>query len=308
MSTSRGNARKIAASLAIIAISASLGVIADWRAPGISRYMHDWLMRARGPLPVPDDIAIVAIDEPSIARFGRFPWSRQVIARAIDTLAAAHPKVIALDILFTEPTVQEDDDALARSIGRAGNVVVAAQLTDSPVHGGPSRWLFPLPAIERAAAGVGHVNVQTEQEGVARQIAVRLADDAGHACRAMPVETVRVADGTPEEGVTDAPRALLVGSRTIALDTSSLSVLIGPVQPSGNSAQMIRGGRITIDYIGPAGSFGPVTYSISDLLAGRVSGEKLRNKYVLIGATAASLGDRVASPFVRYTDARADQH
>ncbi len=29
---------------------------------------------------------------------------------------------------------------------------------------------------------------------------------------------------------------------------------------------------------------------------------------VLIGATAASLGERVASPFVRYTDARADQH
>ena len=29
---------------------------------------------------------------------------------------------------------------------------------------------------------------------------------------------------------------------------------------------------------------------------------------MLIGATAASLGERVASPFVRYTDARADQH
>ena len=186
--------------------------------------------------------------------------------------------------------------------------MVAAQLTDSPVHGGPSRWLLPLPAIERAAAGLGHVNVQTELEGVARQIAVRLADDAGHAYRALPVETVRVADGTPEEGVTDAPRALLLGSRTIALDTSSLSVLIGNVQPAGNNTQVLRGGRITIDYIGPAGSFNSVTYSLSDVLAGRVSPEKLRGKYVLIGATAASLGDRVASPFVRYTDARADQH
>src|SRR5256885_14348981 len=120
MSISKGKARKIASALAIVAVSALLGVVADWRAPGIARYMHDWLMRARGPLPVPDDIAIVAIDEPSMARFGRFPWSRQVIARAIDTLAATHPKVIALDVLFTEPTTQEDDDALARSIGRAG--------------------------------------------------------------------------------------------------------------------------------------------------------------------------------------------
>ena len=43
-------------------------------------------------------------------------------------------------------------------------------------------------------------------------------------------------------------------------------------------------------------------------VAGRVPAEKFRGKFVLIGATAASLGDRVASPFVRYTDARADQH
>src|SRR5436190_24163321 len=188
MSTSRGNARKIAAALAIIVISASLGIIADWRAPGISRYMHDWLMRARGQLPVPDDVAIVAIDEPSIARFGRFPWSRHVIARTVDVLAATHPKVIAIDVLFTDPTTQDDDETLARSIGRAANVVVAAQLTQ------PARWLLPLPSLERAAAGVGHVNVQTEQDGAARQISIRLADDAGRAFRAMPVEAVRVAD------------------------------------------------------------------------------------------------------------------
>jgi len=65
---------------------------------------------------------------------------------------------------------------------------------------------------------------------------------------------------------------------------------------------------MNIDYIGPAGSFGPVTYSLADVVAGRVPAEKFRGKCVLIGATAASLGERVASPFVRYTDARADQH
>jgi CHASE2 domain-containing sensor protein len=151
MLTTRARATKIAWSLAIVLASASAGILVDWQAPGIARYTRDWLMRARGPLPVPEDIAIVAIDEISMVRFGRFPWSRQVIARAIDALSAARPKVIALDVLITDPTTQEDDDDLARSIGRAGNVVVAAQLTDSPVHGGPSRWLQPLPAIERAA-------------------------------------------------------------------------------------------------------------------------------------------------------------
>ena len=181
---------------------------------------------------------------------------------------------------------------------------MAAQLTDSPVHGGPSRWLQPLPAIERAAAGVGHVNAQTEMDGVVRQVAIRLADDTGRAYRSMPVEAVRVADGTPEEGITDLQDSLLLGARTIRLDTAPPAVAIVP----STSTKVLHGGRMTIDYIGPAGSFNPVTYSLADVLAGRVPAEKFRGKFVLIGATAASLGDRVASPFVRYTDARADQH
>jgi signal transduction histidine kinase/CHASE2 domain-containing sensor protein len=304
MPTRKARAANIAWGLAIVLISVSAGILVDWQAPGIGRYTRDWLIRARGPLLVPEDIAIVAIDEPSMVRFGRFPWSRQVIARTIDTLAAAHPKVIALDVLFTDPTTQEDDDNLARSIGRAGNVVVAAQLTDSPVHGGPSRWLQPLPAIERAAAAVGHVNAQTELDGIVRQVAVRLADDDGRPYRSMAVEAVRIADGTPEEGVTDVQDALLLGTRTIKLETSPAPVAIAP----SASTQVLHGGRMAIDYIGPAGSFGPVTYSLSDVVSGRVPAEKFRGKFVLIGATAASLGDRVASPFVRYTDARADQH
>jgi len=301
---SRARAATVLSTLAILFVSAAVGLMVDWNASGLGRYARDWLMRARGPLPVPDDIAIVAIDEASMARFGRFPWSRRVLARTVDAIAADNPKVIALDILFTDPTAQDDDDALARSIGRAGNVVVAAQLTDSPVHGGPSRWLMPIPSIERAAAAVGHVNVQTEQDGAARQIAVRLADDSGRAIRAMPIETVRVGDGIPEEGVTDTGSALLVGPRIIRVDTTAPSVLIEP----SHSIKVLRGGRMTIDYIGPAGSFNPVTVSLADVVSGSVPPDKLHDKYVLIGATAASIGERLASPFVRYTDARADQH
>src|SRR5690242_11570338 len=99
MPTPRARASKFAWMLAILLLSAGVGVLVDWNAPGVSRYARDWLMRARGTLPVPDDLAIVAIDENSIARYGRFPWNRQVIARAVDSLAAAHPKVIAIDVL-----------------------------------------------------------------------------------------------------------------------------------------------------------------------------------------------------------------
>src|SRR5437763_13803005 len=89
-----------ASTLAIIVVSASLGMLIAWRAPGIDRYAQDWLTRARGTLPAPDDIAIVAIDENSVAHLGRFPWPRSVLARAIDAVAAAPPKAIALDVLI----------------------------------------------------------------------------------------------------------------------------------------------------------------------------------------------------------------
>jgi PAS domain S-box-containing protein len=288
--------------VAIIALSAVLGMLVDWRAPGIERYSRDWLMQSRGQLPLPDDIAIVAIDEPSIARFGRFPWPRSLAARAVDAIAAMQPKVIALDVLYVDPTSESEDGALARSIARAGNVVVAAQIDNAPVAGGPVAWLMPLPAIAQSAAAVGHVNVSTEAEGVARQLLIRAADDSGRTLRAMAVEAVRVGDRTPEQAVTDAPHALLLGSRVIPTEQSAPSVVIG------GAAQMLRAGRMAIDYVGPAGTFAPVTYSLAELLDGRVSAGSLRGKYVLVGATAASLGDRVASPFVHSTDVRGNQH
>ena len=63
----RGKSANIV-SLAIVVVSAPLGTFVYWRAPGIDQYMRDWIIRARGPLPAPDDIAIVAIDEPNQGR------------------------------------------------------------------------------------------------------------------------------------------------------------------------------------------------------------------------------------------------
>jgi len=97
-----------------------------WRVPGLDLDARTWLVRARGPLPLPDDIAIVAIDEASLARFGRYPWRRSLTAQMLDQLTGAHSKAIALDVLFSEPTNSADDSALVAAIARAGNVVTAA--------------------------------------------------------------------------------------------------------------------------------------------------------------------------------------
>src|ERR1700704_3699712 len=86
--------------IAIIIISTMMAMTFYWRAPGVSFYARDRLMQARGPIAPPDDIVIVAIDEASIARFGRFPWQRLLTAHAIDTISSAQPKAICLAILY----------------------------------------------------------------------------------------------------------------------------------------------------------------------------------------------------------------
>jgi len=49
------------------------------------------------------DIEIVVIDDDDLAEIGRWPWPRNIIANAINNLAMAGAKVIALDIIFNEP-------------------------------------------------------------------------------------------------------------------------------------------------------------------------------------------------------------
>jgi adenylate cyclase len=74
------------------------------------------------------------------------------------------------------------------------------------------------------------------------------------------------------------------------------------------NVQVIRPARIAIDYTGLTGPFAPVTDSVADVLSGHVPATQISNRYVLIGATAASLGDHFAAPFTHFTDVREDQH
>jgi serine/threonine-protein kinase len=78
-----------------------LGVLATSRAPS-------------------DKIAIIAIDDQSIANLGRWPWSREIHARMIDVLTAGHAKVIGHTVLFSEPQVDAGLGYINRIAGLLG--------------------------------------------------------------------------------------------------------------------------------------------------------------------------------------------
>ncbi|MCP4105070.1 MAG: adenylate/guanylate cyclase domain-containing protein [Desulfobacteraceae bacterium] len=57
----------------------------------------------RGIMPPSDKVVIVAVDDRSIARFGRWPWPRSLHAEMLDTLKADGAKASGFDIIFSEP-------------------------------------------------------------------------------------------------------------------------------------------------------------------------------------------------------------
>ena len=70
----------------------------------IERKAYDIGVQASSRIPS-DRIAVIAIDDQSIANLGRWPWSRDLHARMTDLLAGAQAKVIGNTIFFSESQI-----------------------------------------------------------------------------------------------------------------------------------------------------------------------------------------------------------
>lgn len=70
--------------------------------PTMERRFYDFASTSAGRQPS-DRIAVIAIDDQSIANIGRWPWPRDVHAQLIDQLAAAKAKIIVHNVFFFEP-------------------------------------------------------------------------------------------------------------------------------------------------------------------------------------------------------------
>lgn len=79
----------------------------------LERKAYDLGVRATSR-PPSERIAIIAIDDDSIANLGRWPWPREIHARMIDLLAAGGAKVIGHTVFFSEPQVDAGLDYIRK--------------------------------------------------------------------------------------------------------------------------------------------------------------------------------------------------
>ena len=167
--------------------------------------LFDLLSTLAPPAPAATPVVLVAIDEPSFAELGlQWPWPREKHAELIRHLAAAGAAVIALDIVFAEPSRAAADQALADAIGQRSQVILAADLVaaETPQVSQLIR-VEPLPALLAAGAEPGVSAVTLDRDGVLRKLP---ADQDGFALTAL--RAWQQTNNLPLTTAPDGPRLL----------------------------------------------------------------------------------------------------
>ncbi len=105
--------------LALILLAAVLAV--RWADPTSVQLMRmrsfDLLQELFPRQPDEQPVAIVDIDEESLAALGQWPWSRIVVAQLVDRLTALGAAVIGFDVIFAEPDRTSPSSAAENFIG-----------------------------------------------------------------------------------------------------------------------------------------------------------------------------------------------
>ncbi len=231
----------------------------------------DAAFNLRGALPPAAQIVVVAVDDESFDQTDlHWPWSRAYFARIVDKLAAGGVRLIVLDVVFYEPF--DGDAALAASIQRAGNVILANNIT---VVADPKFRLeqlqLPVDTLVKTGAPIGLSNFPLDRDEYARHIlAYQTLNNQLHYHWAILAAARALNQSLPSQ---PSPSALELGNRAVPL----------------------RDQALLIDYRGPARTFRNVpAYQVVN---GDVPPEFFKDKIVLIGSTTETLHDTYATPF-----------
>jgi adenylate cyclase len=295
-------------------------VLALYRPPLFVRLdtaAYDVVTRAAGTRPPDSRVAIVDVDERSLASVGQWPWRRDVMGRLITALRAGGVSVIAVDVIFAEPDRRDRGDAApAESPDAPSDLALAAVLHDTVavlgyglsfdrgapagracvLHPLPLSVLRPpaeegvdpffhatgavcdIPVLGAAAARSGFLNASPDSDGVLRR-APLVAELGGRLYPSLALSAYAAA--------THAGQPTL---RVATVDASTLTIgdLEVPVDGRSNLLLGFRGKKRSFPYL-----------SAVDVLNGAVGRDSLRGKIVVVGTTA--LGTREVVGTTLYT-------
>ena len=310
--------------LAVLILNAGTDAIST-----LERRFYDFASTASGRQPS-DRIAIIAIDDQSIANIGRWPWPRDVHAELIDKLSAAKAKVIVNTVFFFEPQTDrglvfirkikealaaggesnamteqlnkvvgeaeaalDTDGKLAASMTKAGNVLVPSFYQLGEAQGKLDKPLpaFALKSSVKETNGFSIPTLGTQQP---IEIIGNAAAGVGH------LNQLNDLDGAVRsepmlvnyDGNAVPSMALLAALKSLNLSPSDIKL---------NTGDSVQIGKLRVKtddnarmlpqfYKGRDGRPPFAIDSFYDVLNGKIPASKYTDKIVLIGATAAGVG------------------
>jgi eukaryotic-like serine/threonine-protein kinase len=185
----------------------------------LERKAYDLGVRATSREPA-KNIAIIAIDRESLDRIGRWPWSREVLAKMTDQLAAAKAKVIANTILLSEPQIDPGYQYVVKLLEIAQRNAPAAEGTGTAAAGGGQMGEFV--ALLKAA----EENLNTDRKlaesytkagNVVQPMLFTIGEPRGRPDKPLPAFVLKNAVVTPR------------GAEVLALPTMAVEVPIDAV-------------------------------------------------------------------------------
>ena len=228
------------------------------------------------------DIAVIAIDEKAIEKYGQWPWKRDVLANVIIELREKGAGVIVLPMLFSEPDRLGGDLDLTNVLeyGIVISQIGTNQINKNGVPRGVAKVNDPLPFLFEwegmlgpipefhIASGVGVSNTAPEVDGVVRRIPLlmKIGEDI---YPAMAIEVIRVAMGAPSYQVKSGEAGV------IAMRVPGYPI----IKTDANARIWLRWNK---EYN---------TISLAELDKANVEG-----KTVIIGMSAEGLGGIIATP------------
>lgn len=203
-----------------------------------------------GDIPL-NTIKIVAIDDHSLQEIGRWPWSRQVFAKLVDTLSDSGAEIIGIDVAFFEPSDNESDHIFAQAMKKAGNVILPVEFTKFNIETGQvtgKGLMLPPGELFDAPRAKGYVNIITDRDGVTRAVNMDLASEYDSFAKEI------------------------------------YDIYWGRTLP----ANALKG-RVLVNFVGKPGTFD--TYSFTDIISGNFDADTFKDAVVFVGATSPDMHD-----------------